>query len=610
MAFSFNDTSDVSEGDTLTVPFPYISKDHVYVYADGVVVSNALYEWTSPSTINCLAGFPSCQICRVQRVTPREDIPTEQQGTGVYDFEGANANDVFLLYLQQEEEDKESISPALRFVDNNPLDAEGRKIINVGTPTASTDAATKGFVEGKYSEIYSSIQSHSASANAAKVAAEEARDGAEASEIIAGNAETQTLAALVLTEGARDAALAAQAVSEGARDISTTKASEASTSAATATTKASEASTSAATATTKASEASASAANAALSSDEAESAEAGAAAALSSFYDMFIGAASGDPSVDLNGDPVVEGQIYWNTTSKEMRVHNGTTFETAYVPGGSYLIKTNNLSDVSDAVAARGNLSVPSVAEVNAALANSGAWDVAYSWGNHADAGYLTETTSQTVSGAKTFTGGVVLPPMTEISAQGTEGGEVVLKKGTGQPNLGGDIHIDTFGDVVRLYENGGSYRQFVFNLVDGAISVPNGNTVRNTNNTPEGDNSLASAGADTTPRVWGADDLKVAAETHGGGFGVGQTWQNMTGSRAYNTTYQNTSGKPIEISLWPSNATSGTVEVSPDNSTWESVASYFGSGQDVRQVQVTIPKGAYYRLTGSGAIPGWREMR
>ena len=40
--------------------------------------------------------------------------------------------------------------------------------------------------------------------------------------------------------------------------------------------------------------------------------------------------------------------------------------------------------------------------------------------------------------------------------------------------------------------------------------------------------------------------------------LGYGQTWQNLTGSRAAGTTYYNTTGRPITVS-WTPNCTSGT---------------------------------------------------
>jgi hypothetical protein len=88
--------------------------------------------------------------------------------------------------------------------------------------------------------------------------------------------------------------------------IATTKAGEAATSAATATSQAS-------TATTKASEAATSATNAAASYDN--------------FDDRYLGAKSSDPSTDNDGDSLITGALYFNTTSNTMKNYTGSAWE-------------------------------------------------------------------------------------------------------------------------------------------------------------------------------------------------------------------------------------------------------------------------------------------
>ena len=97
----------------------------------------------------------------------------------------------------------------------------------------------------------------------------------------------------------------------------TTSATNAAASATTATTKASEAATSATTATTKASEAATSATNAAASYD--------------SFDDRYLGAKSSDPSTDNDGDALITGALYFNTSDGEFKVWNGSAFITITV---------------------------------------------------------------------------------------------------------------------------------------------------------------------------------------------------------------------------------------------------------------------------------------
>ena len=89
--------------------------------------------------------------------------------------------------------------------------------------------------------------------------------------------------------------------------IATTKAGEAATSASTATTQAN-------TATTKASEAASSATSAASSFD--------------SFDDRYLGAKSSDPSVDNDGDALITGALYFNSSDNVMKNYTGSAWQT------------------------------------------------------------------------------------------------------------------------------------------------------------------------------------------------------------------------------------------------------------------------------------------
>ena len=116
----------------------------------------------------------------------------------------------------------------------------------------------------------------------------------------------------------------------------TTSASSASTSATTATTKATEAAASATTATTKASEAATSASNASTS-------ETNAAASFDSFDDRYLGAKSSDPSVDNDGDALLTGALYFNSSDNVMKNYTGSAWQTLK-PTSSEQTNINTLS--------------------------------------------------------------------------------------------------------------------------------------------------------------------------------------------------------------------------------------------------------------------------
>lgn len=93
---------------------------------------------------------------------------------------------------------------------------------------------------------------------------------------------------------------------------------------------------SAATATTKASEASTSASNALASA-------ASAASIYDSFDDRYLGSKTSDPTTDNDGDVLLNGALYWNTSVVQMRVYNAatTSWLAAYVPSSEFLQNTD-----------------------------------------------------------------------------------------------------------------------------------------------------------------------------------------------------------------------------------------------------------------------------
>lgn len=102
--------------------------------------------------------------------------------------------------------------------------------------------------------------------------------------------------------------------------------------------------------------------------------------------------------------------------------------------------------------------------------------------------------------------------------------------------------------------------------------------------------------------------------------LGWGQTWQDVTASRAYATSYQNTTGRPISVSVQTGNnnvvGTAYTFDVSIDNSTWLTIAQGNTTADDNYGFRgaFIVPNGIYYRVTRSGgntaAVSAWAELR
>jgi hypothetical protein len=93
--------------------------------------------------------------------------------------------------------------------------------------------------------------------------------------------------------------------------------------------------------------------------------------------------------------------------------------------------------------------------------------------------------------------------------------------------------------------------------------------------------------------------------------LGVGQTWQDMSASRAINTSYQNTTGRPIMVSVCTRSSVRYNFEVSTNNTTFVSVGAVAGFGNlgDEKSAQVIVPDDHYYRVTG-GSLIMWAELR
>lgn len=65
-------------------------------------------------------------------------------------------------------------------------------------------------------------------------------------------------------------------------------------------------------------------------------------------YEFYLGPKASDPTLDNNGDALVEGQYYWNTASDEVRFYNGTTW--ADLPTAGSTVTPANYGGVGDGV--------------------------------------------------------------------------------------------------------------------------------------------------------------------------------------------------------------------------------------------------------------------
>ena len=188
---------------------------------------------------------------------------------------------------------------------------------------------------------------------------------------ILGSATDAATSAAAAATSATNASNSASAASTSASNASTS-ATNASNSASAASTSASNASTSASAASSSATSASNSATAAATSASNASTSEANAAASYDSFDDRYLGAKASDPALDNDGDALITGALYFNTTDGAMKVYDGSAWEEvgadAVADAQAIADGIGNLDSLSDVSAA--SPSDDQVLQYNSATSN------------------------------------------------------------------------------------------------------------------------------------------------------------------------------------------------------------------------------------------------
>lgn len=104
-------------------------------------------------------------------------------------------------------------------------------------------------------------------------------------------------------------------------------------------------------------------------------------------------------------------------------------------------------------------------------------------------------------------------------------------------------------------------------------------------------------------------NDIPTAGQT----LGLGQTWQDLTASRALGATYTNTTGRPIMVSVVMYTLNSATVsQLTVGGVVVAKHGANIGGGPNSNlrtQMTAVVPAGASYSATGT-SLDTWAELR
>lgn len=338
-----------ANGSTTQFRYEFLIKDasDLSVTLDGAVVDKSKYTLTNVGQSNggdvTFSTAPVAGLLIIRRAVIAQRL-TDYQDNGPLRAEDVNRDfDRVVMMIQDKQADADTAlkHPLGQNGTSAPYtyDANGGRIIDLGTPTADTDAATKKYVDDLYvDKAAQAVRQAEAARDAAAVSANAAaasQQSASSSQSAASG--SQTAAKTSETNAANSASAAAASASAAAGSAST-----ASTAAGTAT--------GAATTATQAASGATQQANQASGSATAAGQSATAAAGSATTAGQQAGAAAGSATAAFNAQKAAEK----------------ARDEAINVAPGNYMLKTNNLSDLTNKELAREALQVETVKRANA----------------------------------------------------------------------------------------------------------------------------------------------------------------------------------------------------------------------------------------------------
>lgn len=516
MSYSIQrETSDGTLG-TIDLSIEYIDQTDISVYVDDVIIDKVggstpyLWDWIDADSISITPDVLDGLVVMVKRSTPFNALYHIFTDSAVFSDRSMDENFRQMLYLSQEAIEGQGATDFY-----SDLDMHGYTIKNSGTAVDADDLVPLGQYQADASGAYQSRLGAEAARNAALVS----QNAASASAVASANSASASLVSENASEVSRLA-------SEAARDISV---------------------------------GSASAANADAIS---------AAASWDSFDDRYLGAKSSDPTLDNDGDALVTGALYCNSTSGTLRFYNGS----AWVP--TYLATDGDVIGPASSA-----LNYPALFDgVTGKLLKQGSAPIgtaAYS-----------DTTAFATPASVALKANVSSPALTGVPTAPT------ATDGTST------TQIATTAFATTAAVNAASFVASVkANIASPALTgVPTAPT--------------AVAGTNTTQLA-----TTAFVQDSISGLGIGQTWQDVSGSRSESTNYTNSTGRPIQVNI-NSASTTGSPTVTILSITVDGVVAAYCPSYTANTTQggfasVIVPDGSVYSATiSNGNIGKWVELR